>query len=127
MAFSAYLNEILVRVYAWRLFQTITAGFGRVPAARELLLAIPPEVTSEAVNYPVEGPELIHFRHFFEVWDGFTALVVVRGSEPGFGQKAQALEWRKQYGVSIPCPSEWTHLAVMNRNTSFREILTLMM
>lgn len=77
-------------------------GFARIPAARELLLSIPPEVTSEAVNYPIEGPELVHFRNFFEVWDGFTALHSVRGAEPADpAQKLQALEWRKQYGVVL--------------------------
>jgi len=73
-------------------------GFARIPAAREILLSIPPEVTSEAVNYAIEGPELIHFRNFFEVWDGFTALHTVRGSEPDSGQKLQTVEWRKHYG-----------------------------
>jgi hypothetical protein len=82
------------------------AGFARIPAARELLLAIPPEVTSEAVDFTVEGPELIHFRNFFEVWDGFTALHVLRGSEPDSSEKLQTLEWRKQYGVSIWCPPQ---------------------
>jgi nuclear pore complex protein Nup107 len=97
-------------------FQFISfTGFARIPAARELLLTIPPEVTSEAVNYPVEGPELIHFRRFFEVWDGVTALNVVRGSEPDPTQKLPTLEWRKQYGVRIRSHSrQWAHQAVMN-------------
>lgn len=79
-----------------------TPGFARIPAARELMLSIPPEVTSEAVNHPIEGPELIHFRNFFEVWDGFAALNAVRAAEPvdSTAQKLQTLDWRKQYSVS---------------------------
>jgi len=104
---------------------TTGAGFARIPAARELLLTIPPEVTSEAVNYAVEGPELIHFRNFFEVWDGFTALHAVRGSEPDSGQKLQTVEWRKHYGVSIPCPFQWTLSAVMNRRMRNETIVNI--
>lgn len=65
-------------------------------------MSIPPEVASEAVNQPVDGPELIHFRNFFEVWDGFTALHAVRNAEPAdsSAQKLQTLEWKRQYGVS---------------------------
>jgi len=59
-------------------------------------------VTSHAVSFGVEGPELVHFRHFFEVWDGFTGLGAVRTSEPiDPAQKMEALEWRKQYSITL--------------------------
>lgn len=78
----------------------ISVGFASLSAARDLLLSLPPQVTSHAVSFGVEGPELVHFRHFFEVWDGFTGLGAVRTSEPiDPAQKLEALEWRKQYSV----------------------------
>ena len=81
---------------------TISIGFASLSAARDLLLSLPPQVTSHAVSFGAEGPELVHFRHFFEVWDGFTGLGAVRTSEPiDPAQKLEALEWRKQYSVRI--------------------------
>ncbi|KAF9506540.1 hypothetical protein BS47DRAFT_1321765 [Hydnum rufescens UP504] len=75
---------------------------GSLSAARDLLLSLPPQVTSHAVSFGVEGPELVHFRHFFEVWDGFTGLGAVRTSEPiDPAQKMEALEWRKQYSITL--------------------------
>jgi nuclear pore complex protein Nup107 len=78
----------------------VSVGFASLSAARDLLLSLPPQVTSHAVSFGAEGPELVHFRHFFEVWDGFTGLGVVRTSEPiDPAQKLEALEWGKQYSV----------------------------
>lgn len=83
------------------------SGFGRVHAARDLLLSLPPEVTSTAEQYLLEGPDLIHFRHFFEVWDAFTSVADVRASEPvGPGQRMEALDWKKGYEVSVLYPSK---------------------
>lgn len=92
------------------------------------MLSIPPEVTSEAVNHPVEGPELIHFRNFFEVWDGFAALNAVRAAEPvdSSAQKLQTLEWRRQYGVSeIPRMRATVHLPFSALFPFYREHLGL--
>ncbi|KAF8321303.1 hypothetical protein DL93DRAFT_2130809 [Clavulina sp. PMI_390] len=86
-------------------------GFARIPAARELILSIPAEVSREAANHPVDGPELVHFRNFFEVWDGFAALHAVRGAEPAdsTAQKIQTVEWRRQYGQILDRVREASH------------------
>lgn len=89
------------------------AGFGRLQAARDLLLSLPPNLTSHAVAFDAEGPELVHFRRFFEVWDGFAGLAEVRASEPGDpAQKMEALEWRKLYSVSAGLSEFFTNAGV---------------
>ena len=75
-------------------------GSGRLSVARDLLLSLPSHVTSHAVSFDVEGIELVHFRRFFEVWDGFADLGEVRTCEPQDpAQKFEALEWKKHYVV----------------------------
>ncbi|KAF8324711.1 nuclear pore protein 84/107 [Cantharellus anzutake] len=77
-------------------------GSGRLSVARDLLISLPSHVTSHAVSFDIEGVELVHFRRFFEVWDGWSDLGVVRNSEPQDpAQKFEALEWKKLYSATL--------------------------
>lgn len=63
-------------------------------------------MTAEAVNFQVEGPELVHFTNFFDVWEALEVVSNARRAEPAGGDqekgqlKLARIEWRKQYGVS---------------------------
>ena len=78
---------------------TLSIGAGRVPIAKLVLTALPPELAS--INEPEERViEYLHYRQFFNIWDILDRVVECQALEVLPMSKDAQSSWLNDYKVS---------------------------